>query len=375
MKKLTFTTSFAAIILLFSITKIANAQYWNSDGYNIWNNNDGDVMVTNSLSWGWSNSLLSTDQGGSIELGLGNPYTYNTPFIDFHYGGPFSQDFNTRIINSADNRLEFKTGNGSALKFDGKTTRFGYTLPSLNLTNSFNNGNTSGNSLVFQNAIGSLGIDFWNFGSNGVIDIYADYNNPNYDQLSIKSDNSVAWGNDWSWLLADQGGEHGASIHLNQAGTNSQAKPYIGFTYGRSEGTNRIDVGLKCSGYDQLDFFTNMNGVGEGGTKRMTINDNGVFATKITVKSSWSDFVFKPEYKLNSLDEVEKYIKENGHLEGMPSEQEVKENGVELGEATSKLLQKIEELTLYVIEQNKKIEKLEIENKNLEGKLSNESYR
>ena len=78
-------------------------------------------------------------------------------------------------------------------------------------------------------------------------------------------------------------------------------------------------------------------------------------ATEIKVETGWSDFVFKPEYKLKSVDEIEKYIKENGHLEGIPTEQEVKENGVELGNITSKLLQKIEELTLYIIEQNKEI--------------------
>ena len=69
-------------------------------------------------------------------------------------------------------------------------------------------------------------------------------------------------------------------------------------------------------------------------------------------------FVFKPEYKLLSLTELESYIKNNGHLPEIPNEQEVMENGVELGNISSKLLQKIEELTLYVIEQQKEIEKL-----------------
>lgn len=59
-----------------------------------------------------------------------------------------------------------------------------------------------------------------------------------------------------------------------------------------------------------------------------------------------------------SLSELESYIKENGHLPEIPSEQEVTNNGVELGNISSKLLQKIEELTLYVIEQQKEIEKL-----------------
>ncbi|WP_255462922.1 hypothetical protein [Flavobacterium sp. LPB0248] len=76
----------------------------------------------------------------------------------------------------------------------------------------------------------------------------------------------------------------------------------------------------------------------------------------------WSDFVFKKGYNLPTLKEVEKHIEEKGHLENIPSEKEVIENGINLGEINAKLLQKIEELTLYVIEQNKKIEKLQEEN-------------
>ncbi|MHC0444371.1 hypothetical protein ACWA1F_03125 [Flavobacterium sp. 3-218] len=77
---------------------------------------------------------------------------------------------------------------------------------------------------------------------------------------------------------------------------------------------------------------------------------------------NWSDFVFKKEYNLPTLKAVEKHIAEKGHLENIPSEKEVIERGINLGEINAKLLQKIEELTLYVIDQNKKIEKLQEEN-------------
>jgi hypothetical protein len=73
--------------------------------------------------------------------------------------------------------------------------------------------------------------------------------------------------------------------------------------------------------------------------------------------------VFKKEYDLPTLAEVEKHIKEKGHLENIPSEKEVLENGINLGEMNSKLLQKIEELTLYSIQQSKEIEVLKEENK------------
>jgi len=69
--------------------------------------------------------------------------------------------------------------------------------------------------------------------------------------------------------------------------------------------------------------------------------------------TGWSDFVFKKEYNLPTLEEVEKHIVEKGHLENIPSEKEVLKDGIDLGEMNAKLLQKIEELTLYMIEMKK----------------------
>jgi len=76
----------------------------------------------------------------------------------------------------------------------------------------------------------------------------------------------------------------------------------------------------------------------------------------------WSDFVFKTNYNLPTLKEVEHHIEENGHLIDIPNEKEVIENGILLGEMNSKLLQKIEELTLYTIAQQKEIEQIKLEN-------------
>jgi len=81
--------------------------------------------------------------------------------------------------------------------------------------------------------------------------------------------------------------------------------------------------------------------------------------------TGWSDFVFKKEYTLPKLEEVEKHIAEKGHLENIPNEEDVLKNGINLGEMNAKLLQKIEELTLYVIQQNKRLDKVEKENNEL----------
>lgn len=69
--------------------------------------------------------------------------------------------------------------------------------------------------------------------------------------------------------------------------------------------------------------------------------------------------MYSKDYKLRSLEGVEKHISEKGHLPNIPSAKEIAEEGINLGEMDAKLLEKIEELTLYSIEQNKKIQKLE----------------
>jgi hypothetical protein len=76
----------------------------------------------------------------------------------------------------------------------------------------------------------------------------------------------------------------------------------------------------------------------------------------VTPNYNWSDYVFKPAYKLASLGEVEGIIKREGHLPGMPSASDVAAHGLNVGEMQAKLLQKIEELTLHQIEQQKLLE-------------------
>ncbi|NOX45492.1 MAG: hypothetical protein GXO89_00760 [Chlorobi bacterium] len=89
-----------------------------------------------------------------------------------------------------------------------------------------------------------------------------------------------------------------------------------------------------------------------------TLITSKIEAGEIEVKNmkEWEDEVFDDSYGLATLGEVEGFIKENGHLPEIPSEKEVLENGYNIGEMDAMLLKKIEELTLYVIELEKKIE-------------------
>ena len=80
---------------------------------------------------------------------------------------------------------------------------------------------------------------------------------------------------------------------------------------------------------------------------------------RVQLKTAWPDYVFHKDYSLPTLGQVDTFIKDNKHLPGIPSAKEVEENGLHLGEMEVKLMEKIEELTLYFIELDSRIKKLE----------------
>jgi len=86
---------------------------------------------------------------------------------------------------------------------------------------------------------------------------------------------------------------------------------------------------------------------------------------KIDLNVPAPDYVFNKDYQLISIEEVEKFIKDNGHLPEIPSAKEFKRNGIMQAEMDMNLLKKIEELTLYTIQQQKEIKKLKTLNKKL----------
>jgi len=125
----------------------------------------------------------------------------------------------------------------------------------------------------------------------------------------------------------------------------------------------------KSAGEGETDFVSNRGAGAAGGFAFYDYSNTGVIAGLLRIYGNgmlrgkeiqvdnyfWPDFVFEAKYKLITLAKTESYIKKNGHLPDMPSAAEVVKDGVKLGEISAKLLQKIEELTLHLIEKDKQL--------------------
>lgn len=133
------------------------------------------------------------------------------------------------------------------------------------------------------------------------------------------------------------------------------------FTYGPTAYISSYG-GLKffALGVPVVSITSNGNmGIGTNSpTEKLAVNGN-IRAREIKVDSGpWPDYVFNENYQLKSLAEVETFIKTNKHLPGIPNQNQVEKEGVNLGEMNRKLLEKVEELTLYVIELKKELDRV-----------------
>jgi len=134
--------------------------------------------------------------------------------------------------------------------------------------------------------------------------------------------------------------------------TNSEANTYYsGITVGHIFSSGPVKIGTSSAGSHKLAVNGSIR------SKEINVEANG-----------WADFVFDEEYKLMPLSELETFIQKYGHLPNVPTEAEVMENGVNLKEMNVKLLEKVEELTLYVITLQKNSEAMKSRIEFLENK-------
>jgi hypothetical protein len=258
-------------------------------------------------------------------------------------------------------------------------------------TNSSGDGNT---------AIGSLALWSNNNSSNTAIGYYAGYNNNGSGNVFIGNEAGISEsGSNKLYINNDNGNANNALIYgefntdklsINNKlgiGMMSQSFPLEvkGILNGNSDliklynsaGEAKWHMNILPNGTlnfaetGQADYRLALGPGGEVliGNKEATgyrlSVDGKIATTEVRVQPSavWPDYVFMPSYNLMSLPELEKSIDNHKHLPGIPSAEEIEKEGIQVGEMQRKMMEKIEELTLYIIDLNKKIEVLQSENK------------
>jgi hypothetical protein len=225
---------------------------------------------------------------------------------------------------------------------------------------------------------GSVGIgtlspsSFFHGGNNRVLEIFNPNNTLNSQSHVILSTGST---------LNNSGAGTLSWISRNSTGFKGMA--YVGSTT-QGDASINSSANLVFATSNGSAVYPRMVIDKDGNVGIGTINPNEMLSVKGKIRaqeikvetSGWPDYVFAKDYQLPSLQETDRHIKDKGHLPGIPSAEEVKCNGIDLGEMNAKLLKKIEELTLYLIDMKKekeqeKLEKTQLQQavKDLDGRV------
>lgn len=298
------------------------------------------VAMVGGLQTGFGQDHLTLTGLRPFELTNTGSGTYNMTGIYNNYSNGFLIDLAKTSDNIGATPIDFSINARGAthpfFKIVGSTGNVG--IGTLSPTQKLEvNGNIKGNHLM-ANVVSS------------------EYLNVNYATL-----NSIYFsGNSFTWSAA-----HWRPVitsFLGSAWVSSNATPS-----GSSIGSGKyLSMGMTSSGWY---FGASSSGVGGSDPVKYALVltlDGQLRVPEILVTTThWSDFVFEKNYNLPSLKEAEAHIKQFGHLKDIPSAAEVIEGGINLGDMDAKLLQKIEELMLYTIEQEKEIAELKTMNAEL----------
>ncbi len=217
-------------------------------------------------------------------------------------------------------------------------------------------------------ASGTVGIGTLNPDSNYALDVSGAINATEINVTSLLVGGNPMQSSPWnlngsnvSYSAGNVGiGTNTPNYELDVVGTFNATNIFV-------NGTEIVPSPWAISGND-LSYITGNVGIGTSNTQgyMLAVAGNVVAeAVKVELESNWPDFVFEKDYNLQSLREIETYIKKYGHLPNVPSADEIKNDGINLGEMDATLLQKIEELTLHSIQQQKEIDSLKVLNNKL----------
>jgi hypothetical protein len=303
----------------------------------------------------------------------------NTPFIDF--SNDASIDFDARMILTGDDALFLdgaKVGIGeytptSRLTINGTE---GATPSLLIRNNSYNSTQSAGTTslqFAFADHVGPK-VEAYKVTNNSTgIKFYTEYG-LNLPRLALTVHPSQLLSEADVFSLQKTGSPAGVQVH---SGSTSSSLQFIRYGIKHAglvfDGSTIIFKGMSGSDDFNPDLTVNntesVNTAFLGNVAIGRMDAQGyklaiagkAIAEEIVVKlqANWPDYVFEPTYQLPSLQELQLYILQHKHLPEMPTAKEVQQDGAKLGEMNILLLKKVEELTLYILQQEARIQKLE----------------
>jgi len=234
------------------------------------------------------------------------------------------------------------------------------------------------------------GIENFQFG-NGLTGIWLNINEPSigigvpdpYNSLIVAGTSDIApailrIGNSGAFDQSNSG----ALIFDEDVSAALASDNFCGIALKYNGITNRLDYLGDCAENTSLDnaqLIMSMSrdgniGIGTAPDSLFRLQVAGdIRAEEIIVETGWADFVFDDDYRLRPLDDLESYIQTNGHLPDIPSAAAIESDGLSVGDMSMRFMQKIEELTLYTIEQEKRLkvqdENLRIQDEKITGLL------
>lgn len=298
-------------------------------------------MVATSNAQNTFPTGVGTNAGIGITSPNANLQLYsNTDYIISNRNGSTNYGKTSRVL--------LTTSNSGSSQTDGFEIRYSGT--NATLTNQENNATiglkTSGAVLSLQGSFNRI------TAGSGVI---SNANTFGYFNVQSTGDNGI-------FIRTFATGKFGMRVQVLDATTNAMEVVNAGNTSEKTfevNGGGQVKMLVANASTNALEVLNQSNNT----EKNFTVNGGGqVYARKYTTTlANIPDYVFEKEYKLMSLDSLQNYITLNNHLPNVPSAKEYEKEGVDLGEMNRILLEKVEELTLYILELNKEIEKLKTE--------------
>lgn len=330
------------------------------------------AVMAYALGWSqynspWTYTSPNTSSGGYVGIGTKSTNTAtNTPVPNFNLHLHGTTDYTTTVVNpfpqvptqvnwGKTTRIGLTNSTSGMTEFDGTLIAMSdYELLIKNReTGNATFAASSGSAILSADGI-ALSVS----GTTRRAWIGATYNtSTEYSKFNIigTTDNCL--------YLKVPSGKYGLSVRSTSLADN--AIQVVGtdgtinlFSVKASGNTEIISTSATAS--DKVFVIRTGNATGP---KILQVTGDGILRSReiIVDAQTWSDYVFEPDYNLLPLDQVRSYISENGHLPHVPSTAEVNEGGVNVAKTDAILLEKIEELTLYLLQQDEKMKTMQVE--------------